>query len=146
MFVSRSRDAGRTWEATLVAHRPLFTNLSNVFPALAVDPANGNLSAVWSDGHQVFFAGSTDQGTTWSAPVAVNASPATTAIFPWVAARDGKVDVVYYATGASSKDDPSAVWNVYLAQTLDDGTSFAQVARFSDVESPFGHRIADTPS
>jgi BNR repeat protein len=126
VFVSRSADGGATWTATRVAHYPLFTNLSNVFPALAVDPASGNLSAVWSDGHQVFFSTSTDQGATWSAFVAVNASPATTAIFPWVAARNGKTDVVYYGTTAASKDDPSAVWNVYLAQTTNGGASFAQ--------------------
>jgi hypothetical protein len=36
------------------------------------------------------------------------------------------VDVVYYGTTAASKDDPSAVWNVYLAQTTNDGANFAQ--------------------
>ncbi len=126
VFVSRSTDGGRTWTASLVAHRPLFTDLSNVFPSLAVDPDNGNLAAVWSDGHQVFFSTSSDQAATWSAPVVVNSGVAATAIFPWVAARSGKIDVVYYATTAQSKDDPSAVWNVYLAQTLNDGGSFVQ--------------------
>jgi BNR repeat-like domain len=126
VFVSRSSDGGKSWTAALVAHRPLFTDLSNVFPALAVDPSNGHLAAVWSDAHQVFFSMSTNQGASWSTPVAVNAAPATTAIFPWVAARDGKIDVVYYATTASSKDDPAAIWNVYLAQTLDAGATFVQ--------------------
>jgi len=126
VFVSRSSDRGKTWTAALVAHRPLFTDLSNVFPALAVDPDNGHLAAVWSDAHQVFFSVSTNQGATWSSPVAVNTTPATTAIFPWVAARSGKIDVVYYATTATSKDDPAAVWNVYLAQTTDGGATFSQ--------------------
>ena len=126
VFVSRSSDGGKTWTAALVAHRPLFTDLSNVFPALAVDPVNGHLAAVWSDAHQVFFSVSTNQGATWSAPVAVNTAPAATAIFPWVAARGGKIDVVYYATTAASKNDPAAVWNVYLAQTTDGGATFTQ--------------------
>jgi len=126
VFVSRSSDGGKTWTAALVAHRPLFTDLSNVFPALAVDPDNGHLAAVWSDAHQVFFSVSTNQGATWSSPVSVNTAPATTAIFPWVAARGGKIDVVYYATTATSKDDPAAVWNVYLAQTTDGGATFTQ--------------------
>ena len=43
-----------------------------------------------------------------------------------MAARNGKTDVVYYGTTASSKDDASASWNVYLAQTFDGGASFAQ--------------------
>jgi hypothetical protein len=126
VFVSRSSDGGQTWTAVLVAHYPLFTDLSNVFPALAVDPANGNLAAVWSDGHRVSFAASTDHGSTWSPTVIVNAAPAATAVFPWVAARNGTVDVVYYGTTAASKDDPSAVWNTYLAQTTKAGGSFAQ--------------------
>ena len=41
-------------------------------------------------------------------------------------AGGSEIDVVYYGTSASSKDDPSASWNVYLAQTLDGGASFAQ--------------------
>jgi len=31
------------------------------------------------------------------------------------------VDLVYYGTTASSKDDPTAVWNVYLAQATNGG-------------------------
>lgn len=126
ILVSRSTDKGLTWTATLVYHAPLFTDFSNVFPALAVDSTNGNLYAVWSDAHHVFFSQSLDQGSTWSQAVTVNASPAVTAIFPWVAAYGGTVDVVYYGTTASSKDDATAVWNVYLAETLNGGTSFSQ--------------------
>jgi len=58
--------------------------------------------------------------------VVVNIAPAITAIFPWVSAHTGTVDVVYYAMTAGSENDPSTVWNVYLAQTTDNGASFAQ--------------------
>lgn len=58
--------------------------------------------------------------------MAVNTAPATTAIFPWLAAYNGTVDLVYYGTSAASKDDPSAVWNVYLAQSRN-GSAFTQV-------------------
>jgi len=126
VIVSRSTDGGRTWKAQLVHHTPLFTDLSNVFPALAVDPTNGKLYAVWSDAHHVFFSTSSDQGTTWSSAVTVNIAPASTAVFPWVAAYNGTVDVVYYGTPAASKDDSSAVWNVYMAQTTNNGASFTQ--------------------
>src|SRR3989454_4797368 len=51
IFASRSTDKGATWTPTLVFHAPLFTALNNIFPALAVDPANGNLFAAWSDAH-----------------------------------------------------------------------------------------------
>jgi len=43
-----------------------------------------------------------------------------------VAAYNGTVDVVYYGTTAASKDDESAVWNTYMAQTTDDGANFVQ--------------------
>ena len=126
IFVSRSADGGQSWTASLVFHAPLFTDLSNVFPALAVDPVTGKVYAAWSNAHTVSFSTSTDHGATWSPAVTVNASPATTAIFPWIAAYNGAVDVVYYGTTAASKDDASAVWNVYMAQTTNDGGSFNQ--------------------
>ena len=126
IFVSRSTDGGQSWTAALVFHAPMPVGLNNVFPTLAVDPTNGKLYAAWSDGHTVSFSTSSDQGVTWSPAVTVNLSPAKTAVFPWVAAYNGTVDLVYYGTTASSKDDPSAVWNVYLAQTTNDGASFQQ--------------------
>lgn len=117
---------GMTWKASLVFHAPLFTALNNVFPMLAVDPANGNLYATWSDAHTVSVSASTDHGVTWSAPVSVNSGDAVTAVFPAIAARDGVVDLAYYGTTASSKDDPSAVWNTYMAQSADGGLTWTQ--------------------
>ena len=51
-------------------------------------------------------------------------APAITALFPWVAADNGTVDVVYYGTTATSNLDPGASWHVYFAQF--NGTSFTQ--------------------
>jgi hypothetical protein len=126
IFVSRSTDGGESWTAALVFHAPLFTGLNNVFPTLAVDPITGKLYAAWSDAHHVSFSSSSDQGSHWSPAVVVNVGAANTAVFPWLSAYGGTTDLVYYATTASSKDDPSAVWNVYLAQTMNDGASFTQ--------------------
>jgi hypothetical protein len=136
IFVSRSTDEGESWTATLVFHAATAVGLNNVFPTLAVDPTNGTLHAAWSDGHTVSYATSTDAGATWSPAVAVNTAPANTAVFPWVAAYNGVVDLVYYGTSASSKDDPTAVWNVYLAQTGSNG-SFTQ-SRVSNTPNHVG--------
>ena len=126
IIVSRSADGGVKWTAALVFRAPVNVGQNNIFPTLAVDPINGHLHAAWSDAHTVFYSTSSDQGMTWSAAVAVNIAPADIAIFPWIAAFNGTVDLVYYGTTGSSKDDPNAVWNVYLAQTLTNGASFTQ--------------------
>ncbi len=117
---------GKTWTPHLVFSGNVNVALNNVFPALAVDPLSGTLYAGWSNAHQVFISKSTDQGQTWTSPRAVNTSPANTAVFPWIAARGSTVDYVYYGTNASSKDDPTAVWNVYMAQSTDSGSHFTQ--------------------
>jgi hypothetical protein len=124
IIVSRSTDMGKSWTANVAFTAPPGTSLGNIFPALAVDPVNGNLYAVWSDGHSVALASSSDQGATWSAPMTVSSAPANTAVLPWVAAYNGTVDVVYYGTSAASDLDPGADWQVYFAQLA--GGSFAQ--------------------
>jgi hypothetical protein len=124
IIVSRSTDMGKSWTANVAFTAPPGTSLGNIFPALAVDPVNGNLYAVWSDGHSVALASSSDQGATWSAPLTVSSAPANTAVLPWVAAYNGTVDVVYYGTSAASDLDPGADWQVYFAQLA--GGSFAQ--------------------
>ncbi|HET8922580.1 MAG TPA: sialidase family protein [Candidatus Acidoferrum sp.] len=128
IFVSRSTDGGQQWMPVLVfAGPPLSTNV-NVFPAVAVDPTDGNVYATWSNksdaGTHVFFSSSTNAGATWSAPIIVNVPPANTAVFPWIDAHSGTVDVVYY--GTTTANTTGAVWNVYLAQTTNNGASFTQ--------------------
>jgi hypothetical protein len=114
VYVARSTDGGAHYTASLVFHAPPFTGLQNIFPSLAVDPVSGNLYAVWSDGHGIWESTSTDHGSHWS--MALEVSNTATSLMPWVAARNGKVDVVWYGTNAVSQDDPAAVWNVYDAQ------------------------------
>jgi hypothetical protein len=128
IFVSRSTDAGRHWTPVPVFAGPLLSTNANVFPAIAVDATNGNVYATWSNasdaGTNVYFSFSSDGGVSWSAPVTVNTSPANTAIFPWVAANAGTVDVVYY--GTTGTNAAGAMWHVYMAQTTNNGTSFSQ--------------------
>ncbi len=126
VYVSASSDMGGSWTPHLVFSGTVNVALNNVFPTLAVDPLSGTLYAGWSNAHNVFLSKSIDQGQTWSKPIVVNSAPATTAVFPWIAARGSAVDYVYYGTTASSKDDPTAVWNVYMAQSTNGGAIFVQ--------------------
>lgn len=124
IIVSRSTDMGKSWTANVAFTAPAGTSLGNIFPELAVDPTNGHLYAVWSDGQHIGFASSTDEGSHWSQAVTVNSAPATTALLPAIAAFGGTVDVAYYGTTAASNLDPSADWHVYFAQLS--GGSFTQ--------------------
>jgi hypothetical protein len=126
IIVSRSTDMGKKWTANVAFTAAAGTSLANIFPALNVDPTNGNLYAVWSDGHAVKFSSSSDQATSWTAPLKVSSAPANTAILPWVAAYNHIVDVVYYGSSAASDLDPNADWHVYFAQLT--GGSFTQTA------------------
>src|SRR6266480_917272 len=127
-FVSRSTNAGMHWTPILVFAGPLLSTNANVFPVVAVDPTNGNVYATWSNasksGTNVYFSFSADAGASWSSPVIVNTAPAKTAVFPWVAAQAGTVDVVYYGTAGANA--AGAVWNVYLAQTTNNGANCSQ--------------------
>ena len=128
IFVSRSTDGGKHFAPVLVFAGPLLSTNVNVFPAVAVDPTNGNVYATWSNksgaGTNVFFSYSANAGANWSTPVIVNIAPANTAVFPWIDAHSGTVDVVYYGTATANTS--GAVWNTYLAQTTDNGASFTQ--------------------
>jgi hypothetical protein len=114
VVASRSTDGGRHWHSSVALHEPRDVQLANIFPSIAVDPVTGDLWATVSTIDDVLVMSSSDHGATWSRPVDVSA--VNSAVMPWVAARDGKVDVVYYGTSASSIDDETAVWNVYDSQ------------------------------
>ncbi len=126
IYVAVSKDTGLTWTPHLVFSGTVNVALNNVFPSLAVDPLSGALYAGWSDARNVFLSKSADQGQTWTKPVVVNSSPANTAVFPWISAMGRIVDYTYYGTTTSSKDDSSAVWNTYMAQSKDGGATFSQ--------------------
>jgi hypothetical protein len=118
-FVSNSTDGGRHWTSVRIdptlpfAYYGPDTVEPALFPSLSVDPVTHAVYAVWSDSHQVWVRTSTDRGETWSSATPVAAAP--TVLMPWVAARDGKVDVVYYGSDASF-NNPDAVWNVFDSQ------------------------------
>jgi hypothetical protein len=115
------------------------------FPSLAIDRA-GNLYAVWEQapmaGSQagdtsLMYSYSTNEGTTWSAPVQIPTPGLANNLFAWAAAGDnGRVDIAWY--GSPSHVDPSGgpqacpnggpdavagPWSLYLTQTLNGHSS-----------------------
>ena len=100
---------------------------------LNVDPVTGKVYVVWTDNsdgaHDVaspvtdtnaFMSVSSDEGATWSAPIRVTAG-LTDKWFPWIAARGGKVGVVYQEESAQG----SGKYVVNLATSTNDGASWA---------------------
>lgn len=126
IYVSRSNDGGMHWTSTLVFHTSPFTRLNNFWPSLAVDPITHKVYTAWTDQHGIAVSESADGGVTWSPPVTV--STIQTTVMPWVAARNGKVDVVYYGSTAASVDDTTAVWNAYDSQFSNGAWTVKQVS------------------
>ena len=115
------------------------------FPSLAIDHA-GNLYAVWEQAPMngsiagdtsLFYAYSTNEGTSWSAPVRVPTPGLNNDVFASIAAGDdGRVDIAWY--GSSAHVDPAGgpqacpdggpdavpgPWSLYLTQTLNGHSS-----------------------
>ncbi len=122
-----------SWRNFEVYHGPLGSRFDRIFPVTAVDAA-GKVYAIWTDGNHIMVK--TDPtGTGWnpSVPPTEIPNPAgvNTAIMPWAeAGKSGIADIVFYgASGGAGaqpnpQDDPNNVWNVYMAQTVDGGSTW----------------------
>ncbi len=93
----RSTDHGATWSkipqtaAVMAGNGPVTPDLGkpmrtgDIIPSIAADPATGALYVAWQDKLAgsttlgLLFTQSTDDGKTWSAPVRINQTPASTA-------------------------------------------------------------------
>jgi hypothetical protein len=144
-------------------------NPSNIFPQLAVD-RGGNLYFTWAQTQgpgadetgltgetDVYYAFSTTQGASWSAPIPLTQEQGDSAVFPWMVAGDpGQVDLVFYKSNTGLNPNVAAldengnpcepdlplisiapcaqanpsVWNVYFSQSqnaLNTGSNFKSV-------------------
>ena len=111
-FLAVSADGGKTWTDQPIpcSTAPSSTSLDHNFPNVSVAP-NGTLWYAWSDDHNVTTATSSDHGKTWTCSPAVSTNTAQ-AIFPWIDATSGGVDLVYYGAPTTSNQ----TWSVYFAQ------------------------------
>ena len=129
-----------SWRNYEIYHGPVGANYGRLFPVTVVDAA-GKVYAFWSDGNHILYK--TDAtGTGWNPATAPSQIPnptgVNTAIMPWAAAgASGIADVVFYgAHGGAGKqpdpqDDPNNIWDVYMAQTADGGSTWG-VTQASD--------------
>jgi hypothetical protein len=180
LAVIRSFDKGATWThgPAIRAARMIFQGALNPdtgrpiraegsIPDVAVDPANGNLYAVWQDRRfrgvdEVAFAMSTDGGRTWSAPVKVNQTPASAsalnqqAFLPSVhVGPNGSVAVTYYDFRNNTSDAGALTdyWIAHCHSACANGANWADENRLTnasfDIEKapfargPFGFFVGD---
>jgi hypothetical protein len=142
--VIRSTDKGVTWskvidistDGSIAVRDPdtgAFVRSGAGLPDIAVDPVNGTLYAVWSDGRfsgfahdDVALSRSTDGGLTWSNPTKVNASPSGVAAFtPSVdVAPDGTVAVTYYDFRNNTPSTSTLPTDAFAVFSQDGGASF----------------------
>jgi hypothetical protein len=126
---------------------------TNSFPSMACDisngPHRGNLYICWTNhgtpgvntGNDIdcYMIKSSDQGTTWSAPIKINQDASghgKTHYFPWVTCdqANGYVSVVFYDNRNVNNNQAEA----FMAYSLDGGTTFTdmQVSDVSWTPSP----------
>jgi hypothetical protein len=127
----KSTDGGATWTNTPAYVGPAGTSVENAFPITAVD-RGGNVHIAFTrsvgstnrTNAHVFLISSGNAGTTWTAPVQIDAGLSNNStVMPWiVAGSSGVVDVTWYGSSMSSPDntpsptDKSTWWNVNFAQ------------------------------
>lgn len=139
-LLAKSTDGGQTF-STPIAITGLFNDLTfrssyrkNSFPALAVIPTNGYVCALYSDqpnstvGAQVEFIRSTNGGSTFSAPMAINDANAGHQFFPAIATdSSGRIHCSWFDTRLASFS--TSFFNVYATLSVDGGSTFAMNSR-----------------
>lgn len=139
---ARSLDNGATWQPAINTSDEFFTmdqvlgnDRVNTSPSLAVDTSDtdyaGNVYLVYADnnsgdGADIVFQRSTDEGRTFSAPVALNAGPGEDRAqwFPWITVdpHEGCIYVFYYDQGIDRTGD---LTEVSFIQSRDGGVTWS---------------------
>jgi hypothetical protein len=157
MGVMRSRDAGLTWSApTKIApirtaqlfvpddHFPI--RAEDYLPDIAIDPNNGDIYVVWSDGlgtliDKVVMAKSTDGGRHWSGPTVVaTGGPSVQSYNHSIEVTDdGTVVLTYYDDRNNVLGDGIATTDIWLRHSHDGGATWEPEQHLS---GPFDHYLA----
>jgi hypothetical protein len=155
--VMRSHDKGWTWSAPIIIDsvqsigvvdsktgEPLRTG--DVIPNIAVDRDSGTLYVIWQDARfsgglrdGIVLSKSTNDGSTWSAPVQVNQAPNVQAFTAAVdVAEHGKIGVTYYDFRKDNNDPNVLLTNYWQVTSRDGGASWKEIP----LAGPFDMRTA----
>jgi hypothetical protein len=157
MGVMRSRDAGRTWSAPTkiapIGTAQLFVPDDNFpiraedyLPDIAVDPTNGDVYVVWSDGlgtpiDKVVMAKSTDGGRHWTGPTVVSTGGSSVQAYNHSieVTADGTVVLTYWDDRNNVLGDGIATTDVWLRHSHDGTRTWEPEQHLA---GPFNHYLA----
>jgi hypothetical protein len=158
LYVTTSRDGGRTWASSLVDVSQIATDCAcggwdywGAQMGLAVD-GRDRIYVLWNgnrkrlDPQRLYFARSADRGATWSRPVDVSGAPVgANNVFPAIAARgDGDVRIAWTDDRNghdSGGDDPNARWNTYYRSSTDRGATWSGEAVLSTFVRGYAYKF-----
>lgn len=143
-----SVDDGATWSTTPVTIAPTVNSVGTADPIpggapirdssnmaqTAVDPAGGNLAAVWQDSSfsagardGIVFSLSVDGGASWSAPVRINTAASVAAFNPTVHfGNGGTIAVTYYDFREYTSGSTVLKTDLWLLQSADNGSTWTE--------------------
>jgi len=170
LAILRSTDKGVHWPAKPVAVSQIVdvpvtdpntaepVRTGDIIPEIAVDPRKGksNLYVVWQDARfsglkhaDIAFSMSTDGGSTWTAPVMINKTPASAnvpAFTPSVhVAPDGRVSVTYYDfRELSSSNNTTLPTDYWILNCLPSASDCTKAANWTEQQlaGPFDMKLA----
>lgn len=152
IWISKSSDHGKTFEPTKfvakinkISNRPpvgYSRGSINEFPSITITP-QGTILISFIGGNvsgdpDIYVARSTDTGKTWNIaekPINDDAS-GKYQFFPWISAdQENNVVVAVWYDRRSATTTLPAITDVYAAFSFDDGVTFGQNKRITDVSS-----------
>ena len=158
LAVIRSTDRGTTWTAPVKVADLLAVGTRDpqtgglvrdaaIIAAIAADSA-GNLLVTWQDARftggvrdAIAFSRSTDAGSTWSTPAAINGSLAVAAFDPFVTARaDGTIGIVYYDFRDDTPVTTTLLTGLWLARSSDAGRTWTETRLAGPFDLDFAPR------
>lgn len=153
LYVSKSADGGKTWSTKQLDTSGAPPDCSAYQCGWAflgaqmtmTSDANGTLYALWNAGQvdkgseRIYFAQSTNAGTTWSARADVSTAPlGASHAFPAIVARGtGDVRISWMDTRAGS------LWNTYYRSSTDGGATWSAEIDLSTYVAGYSYILPD---
>jgi hypothetical protein len=142
MGVAQGGCTGQTVFKDYVIYQDPGASLANIFQQTARD-AGGTLYVLTAgktkdgqDPARVWLFTSSDDGQTWSPPIAVPMPGQKAAVFPTIAGGQGKGEAILGWFGTDTSNDPNTTtnqWRYYAAATYDGGKTFNETTVTPDV-------------